>query len=141
LSEYLRPILLPSLEEAPASWLVMLFIPAAFSVVCPTEVLAFQSCYDEFRDRNCNVVFISVDSKQTLWHWQNTPQNHGGLGKADIPLLSDASRKIGKDYGVLIEEEGTFLRAMFIIDGEGIVQQVRTSPLQFVYALSESKVA
>jgi alkyl hydroperoxide reductase subunit AhpC len=141
LSEYLRPILLPGLEEAPAPWLVMLFIPAAFSVVCPTEVLAFQNCYNEFRDRNCNVVFISVDSKQTLWHWQNTPQDHGGLGKVDIPLLSDASRKIGKDYGVLIEEEGTCLRAMFIIDGEGIVQQVRTSPLQFMYALGESKEA
>jgi alkyl hydroperoxide reductase subunit AhpC len=104
-------------------------------------VLAFQNCYNEFRDRNCNLVFISVDSKQTLWHWQNTPPNHGGLGKVDIPLLSDASRKIGKDYGVLIEEEGTCLRAMFIIDGEGIVQQVRASPLQFMYALGESKVA
>ena len=73
-------------------------------------------------------MFISVDTKHTLWYWQNVPQEYGGLGKVDIPLLSDASHKIGRDYGVLIEDEGLCLRAMFMIDGEGIVQQVRLHP-------------
>jgi peroxiredoxin (alkyl hydroperoxide reductase subunit C) len=44
----------------------------------------------------------------------------------DIPLLSDATHRISRDYGVLIEDEGVSLRGMFIIDGEGIVQQVST---------------
>ena len=42
----------------------------------------------------------------------------------DISLLSDATHRISQDYGVLIEDEGISLRGMFIIDGEGIVQQV-----------------
>lgn len=42
----------------------------------------------------------------------------------DISLLSDATHRISRDYGVLIEEEGISLRGMFIVDGEGIVQQV-----------------
>jgi alkyl hydroperoxide reductase subunit AhpC len=112
---------------------MLLFIPSAFSVICPTEVLAFQNCYDEFRDRNCSVVFVSVDTKHSLWHWQNTPQQYGGLGHVDIPLLSDASHKIGRDYGVLIEEKGMCLRGMFIIDAEGIVQQVRLYRPQCIY--------
>lgn len=107
----------------------MLFIPAAFSFVCPTEVLAFQSCYEEFHDRHCSIAFVSVDTKHSLWHWQNVPRQYGGLGNIDIPLLSDATHKIGRDYGVLVEEEGVSLRGMFIIDGEGVVQQVST---QFV---------
>lgn len=53
------------------------------------------------------------------------PRQYGGLGNIDIPLLSDATHKIGRDYGVLVEEEGVCLRGMFIIDGEGLVQQVR----------------
>ena len=67
---------------------------------------------------------MSVDTKHSLWHWQNVPRQYGGLGQLDIPLLSDATHRIAKDYGVLIEEKGVSLRAMFIIDGEGIVQQV-----------------
>jgi alkyl hydroperoxide reductase subunit AhpC len=104
-----------------------MFIPAAFSFVCPTEVLAFQNCHDEFKDRNCNVVFVSVDTKHSLWHWQNVPRQYGGLGNIDIPLLSDANHRIATDYGVLIEEEGVSLRGMFIIDGQGVVQQVSYS--------------
>ncbi|KAF3051158.1 hypothetical protein E8E11_010390 [Didymella keratinophila] len=54
---------------------------------------------------------------------------YGGLGNIDIPLLSDATHKIGKDYGVLVEEEGISLRGMFIIDGEGLVQQITLNNL------------
>lgn len=103
-----------------------MFIPAAFSFVCPTEVLAFQNCLDEFKDRNCNIVFVSVDTKHSLWHWQNVPRQYGGLGPIDIPLLSDSTHRLAKDYGVLIEEEGVSLRGMFILDAEGFVQQVRS---------------
>jgi peroxiredoxin (alkyl hydroperoxide reductase subunit C) len=124
LSTYIRPSASPGTPDPDAPWLILLFIPAAFSFVCPTEVLAFQNCYEEFRDRHCSVAFVSVDTKHSLWHWQNVPRQYGGLGNIDIPLLSDASHKIGRDYGVLVEEEGVSLRGMFIIDGEGLVQQV-----------------
>lgn len=124
LSTYIRPSIKPGEPNLDAPWLIILFIPAAFSFVCPTEVLAFQNCLDEFKDRNCSVVFVSVDTKHALWHWQNVPRQYGGLGMVDISLLSDATHRISRDYGVLIEEEGISLRGMFIIDGEGIVQQV-----------------
>ncbi|KAH7374383.1 thioredoxin-like protein [Pyrenochaeta sp. MPI-SDFR-AT-0127] len=113
-----------SSPDPKAPWLILLFIPAAFSFVCPTEVLAFQNCLDEFKDRNCSVVFVSVDTKHSLWHWQNVPRQYGGLGHIDVPLLSDPNHRMCRDYGVLIEEEGISLRGMFIVDGAGIVQQV-----------------
>jgi alkyl hydroperoxide reductase subunit AhpC len=118
LDTYINPA-----AETP-NWLILLFIPAAFSFVCPTEVLGFQNCLDAFKERNCNVVFVSVDTKHSLWHWQNVPRQYGGIGQIDVSLLSDATHRMSRDYGVLIEEEGVCLRAMFIVDGEGIVQQV-----------------
>ncbi|KAF2735991.1 peroxiredoxin TSA1, partial [Polyplosphaeria fusca] len=117
------------INEKKKQWLLLLFIPAAFSFVCPTEVLAFQNCLDEFKDRNCDVVFVSVDTKHSLWHWQNVPRQYGGLGQIDISLLSDPSHKMSKDYGVLIEEEGVCLRGMFILDNAGIVQQATLNNL------------
>ena len=124
LSTFIRTSTSPGTPDPDAPWLLLLFIPGAFSFVCPTEVIAFQNCYDKFRDRNCSIAFVSVDTKHSLWHWQNVPRQYGGLGNIDIPLLSDATHKVSRDYGVLIEEEGVSLRAMFIIDGEGLVQQV-----------------
>ncbi|KAF2995538.1 hypothetical protein E8E13_002564 [Curvularia kusanoi] len=129
LSAFIRPSAPSSSPDPDAPWLLLLFIPAAFSFVCPTEVIAFQNCYDEFRDRNCKIAFVSVDTKHSLWHWQNVPRQYGGLGNTDIPLLSDATHKIGRDYGVLVEEEGVCLRGMFIIDNEGLVQQITLNNL------------
>ena len=40
----------------------------------------------------------------------------GGLGKLNIPLLSDLTKKISQDYGVYLEDQGVALRGLFIID-------------------------
>lgn len=117
------------INENKKSWLIILFIPAAFSFVCPTEVLAFQNCLEEFKDRNCDVVFVSVDTKHSLWHWQNVPRQYGGLGQIDIALLSDANHRMSRDYGVLIESQGVCLRGMFILDEEAVVQQITLNNL------------
>ena len=40
----------------------------------------------------------------------NTPRAEGGLGPIDIPLLSDLTHKMSKDYGVYLEDAGHTLR-------------------------------
>ncbi|KAF3031419.1 hypothetical protein E8E12_000206 [Didymella heteroderae] len=80
-------------------------------------------------DDDDDVAFVSVDTKHSLWHWQNVPRQYGGLGNTDIPLLSDTNHKIGRDYGVLVEEKGIHLRGMFIIDNDGLVQQITLNNL------------
>lgn len=40
----------------------------------------------------------------------------GGLGPITYPLLSDFSKKIARDYDILVEEDGVALRGLFIID-------------------------
>ena len=39
-----------------------------------------------------------------------TPRKEGGLGEIQIPLLSDITKQVSKDYGVLLESEGYALR-------------------------------
>ena len=38
----------------------------------------------------------------------------------DIPILSDMTRQVSRDYGVLLEDEGHTLRGLFIIDDSGL---------------------
>ena len=78
--------------------------------MCPTEILAFNDRLQEFRDINTKVVACSVDSKYTHYAWINTPREEGGLKGLEIPLLSDLTKQISKDYGVLLEDEGISLR-------------------------------
>lgn len=52
----------------------------------------------------------SVDSHFTHLAWINTPRNEGGLGKVNIPILSDLDHSISKDYGVYLEDVGHTLR-------------------------------
>ena len=47
----------------------------------------------------------NVDSSRT-----KTERTEGGLGQLGIPLLSDLSHSISKDYGVYLEDLGHTLR-------------------------------
>lgn len=105
-------------------WVLLLFIPAAFSFVCPTEVLAFSDCIEEFAGHQTSVAFISTDTKHVMWHWQELPRKHGGLGKCLVPLLADPSHQITRSWGILVENEGVALRGMFLVDPHAVVQHV-----------------
>ena len=78
--------------------------------MCPTEILAFNDRVEEFRKINTEVVGCSVDSHFTHLAWMNVPRKEGGLGPLKIPLLSDLTHKIAKDYGVFLENIGHSLR-------------------------------
>ena len=101
----------------------------AWTFVCPTEIIAFSDRAADFAARNASVVFASTDSEYSLLAWTNASRKDGGLGKMNIPLLSDKNHAISKDYGVLIEEEGVALRGLFIIDPKGTLRQITVNDL------------
>uniref|UniRef100_A0A8C0UJJ3 thioredoxin-dependent peroxiredoxin n=1 Tax=Cyanistes caeruleus TaxID=156563 RepID=A0A8C0UJJ3_CYACU len=87
------------LTDYEGKYLVFFFYPLDFTFVCPTEIIAFSDRIEEFRAINTEVVACSVDSKFTHLAWINTPRKQGGLGPMKIPLLSDLTHQISKDYG------------------------------------------
>ncbi|KAB3528812.1 peroxiredoxin [Alkaliphilus serpentinus] len=103
-------------------WLVMFFYPLDFTFVCPTEIKGYNSKIDEFRAMNADILGVSTDSEHSHKAWINAAADQGGLGKLKLPLASDMTQKVARDYGVLIEEEGIALRGLFIIDPEGILR-------------------
>ncbi|UJR09995.1 hypothetical protein I4U23_014219 [Adineta vaga] len=118
-----------SLSDFKGKYLVLLFYPLDFTFVCPTEIIAFSDRIQEFKSINTEVVAISVDSQFTHLAWINTPREQGGLGKIQIPLLSDLTHQISKDYGVYLQDVGHALRGLFIIDGRGILRQITMNDL------------
>jgi peroxiredoxin (alkyl hydroperoxide reductase subunit C) len=106
------------LADFKGKWLVMFFYPLDFTFVCPTEIKGFDSHMDEFAKLNAAVVGVSTDSVHChkAWVQRDWPK---GLG---IPLLSDMTRDVSINYGVLLEDEGISLRGTFIIDPEGKIR-------------------
>ena len=95
---------------------VLFFWPLDFTFVCPTEVTAFSKRVNEFRELGAEVLGASTDSKFTHLAWTEK------IGSIDYPMLSDITKDISREYGVLIEEQGIALRGLFVIDPEGAVR-------------------
>uniref|UniRef100_A0A8B9FAS8 Thioredoxin-dependent peroxide reductase, mitochondrial n=3 Tax=Psittacidae TaxID=9224 RepID=A0A8B9FAS8_9PSIT len=127
-----------SLDDFKGKYLVLFFYPLDFTFVCPTEIVAFSDKAKEFRDVNCEVVAVSVDSHFCHLAWINTPRKSGGLGKMNIPVLSDLSKQISRDYGVLLEGPGIALRGLFIIDPNGIVKHLSINDLPVGRSVEET---
>ncbi len=77
---------------------------------------------DRFKEKNCEVLGISVDSPYSHYAWRQTPVEKGGIGRIKYPLVSDLNKKISLSYGVLLEDAGIALRGLFLIDKEGIIR-------------------
>jgi alkyl hydroperoxide reductase subunit AhpC len=107
-----------SLDDYKGKWVVLFFYPLDFTFVCPTEITAFSDNYDRFSRIGAEIIGCSVDSKFSHLAWVNTPRHEGGVGQIKYPLLADLTKRIGRDYGVLLEE-GVTLRGLYIIDPEG----------------------
>ncbi|CAB0033400.1 unnamed protein product [Trichogramma brassicae] len=126
------------LSQYKGKYLVFFFYPLDFTFVCPTEILAFSERVEEFRKLGVELVAASVDSHFTHLAWTKTPRREGGLESIKIPLLSDLTHKISKDYGVYLNDLGHTLRALFIIDDKGILRQITMNDLPVGRSVDET---
>ena len=101
---------------------VLFFYPLDFTFVCPSELIAFDHRYEEFKKRGVEVVGASIDSQFTHNAWRNTPTENGGIGAVKYALAADVKHEIAKAYGIEHPEEGVALRASFLIDKNGVVR-------------------
>lgn len=109
------------LSDYRGKWLVVLFYPADFTFVCPTELEEAADHYDEFRRIGAEVLSVSTDTVYVhkAWHDQSP-----AVGKIEFPMVADPGGKLCREFGTYMEEKGLSLRATFIIDPEGIVKSL-----------------
>lgn len=101
---------------------VVFFYPLDFTFVCPSELIAFDKRYQDFKERGVEVIGISIDSQFSHNAWRNTAVENGGIGPVQYALVADVKHSIAKAYGVEHPEEGVALRGSFLIDKSGVVR-------------------
>ncbi|MGE5400268.1 MAG: peroxiredoxin [Ignavibacteriales bacterium] len=107
-------------------WLVMFWYPKDFTFVCPTEIAEFNRNYEEFRDRDAELVGASTDSENVHLAWR---KHHDDLSGLKFPLLADTSKSLAEELGILEANEKIAYRATYIVDPQGIIRFVSVNDL------------
>ena len=125
------------LSDMRGKYVLLFFYPLDFTFVCPSEILAFNSAVDQFKEKNCEVVGVSVDSQFSHLAWKNTAINNGGIGNVQFPLVADLDKSISENYGVLFGG-AIALRGLYLIDKEGVIRHQVVNDLPLGRSVSEA---
>jgi peroxiredoxin len=103
---------------------ILVFYPEDWSPVCSDQLALYQQLLPEFRKLGAELVGISVDG---VW-------SHLAFAKdrnLTFPLLADFEPKgeVARAYGVYRAKDGTSERALYVIDGDGVVRWSFVSPV------------
>jgi peroxiredoxin (alkyl hydroperoxide reductase subunit C) len=106
-------------ESLKGQWSVFIFMPAAFTFNCPTEVEDAADNYAEFQKLEAQVYIVTTDThfSHKVWH-ETSP----AVGKAKFPLVGDPTHTLTNAFGVHIPEEGLALRGTFIVNPDGVIK-------------------
>lgn len=126
-----------TLSKYRGKYVVLFFYPLDFTFVCPSEILAFDKRVAEFKEKNCEVIGVSVDSRFTHLAWKNTPVENGGIGNVQYPLVEDLDKSIARSYGILFNES-VALRGLFLIDTKGVVRHSIINDLPLGRSVNEA---
>jgi len=109
-------------QDLRGKWSVVMFYPADFTFVCPTELEDMQSAYEsQLKAMGVEVYAVSTDTHFVHAAWHEASE---AIGKVTYTMIGDPSHHITDSFGVLIEEAGLADRGTFIIDPDGVIQGV-----------------
>lgn len=113
-----------SLSEFRGRPVILAFYPADWSPVCGDQMALYNQILPEFSGYGAELIGISVDG---VWC-------HAAFARErnlHFPLLADFEPKgaVARQYGAYREHDGTTERALFVIDGEGVIRWSYCSPV------------
>lgn len=113
-----------SLSDFAGQTVILAFYPADWSPVCGDQMGLYNELVGEFKARGATLLGISVDGAWCHMAFAEARKLH-------FPLLSDFEPKgeVARTYGAYRSAEGTSERALFVIDGDGVIRWSFKSPI------------
>ena len=100
-------------------WSVVVFYPADFTFVCPTELEDLADKYEEFKKLGVEIYSVSTDTHFAHKAWHDTSD---AIKKVSYTMIGDPTGALTRNFDVMIEEEGLALRGTFVINPEGQIK-------------------
>jgi len=115
-----------NLSDYRGKWLVVIFYPADFTFVCPTELEEAADLYEQYKKEGAEVVSVSTDTHFVHKAWHDASP---AIQKIKYPMLADPTGVMSRAFGTYIEEEGLALRGTFVIDPDGLLKSMEMNDL------------
>ena len=106
-------------ESLKGKWSVVVFYPADFTFVCPTELEDLADNYATFQKLGVEVYSVSTDTHFAHKAWHDTSP---AIKKVNYVMVGDPTGAITRNFDVMIEEEGLALRGTFVINPDGVIK-------------------
>lgn len=122
-------------EDYKGKWVILFSHPADFTPVCTTEFMTFAKLEDDFKKLNTYLVGLSVDSLYSHIAWLRKIHELEWKGMKNLevkfPLIEDIRMDVAKKYGMIQPNQSNTqaVRAVFIIDPEGLIRTILYYPL------------
>jgi peroxiredoxin len=113
-----------SLSDFRGRPVILAFYPADWSPVCSDQMALYNQLLSEFRRYNAQILGISVDGAWCHAAFSKDRNLH-------FPLLADFEPKgaVSNLYGAYQRRIGESARALFVIDGNGVIRWSYLSPV------------
>ena len=113
-----------SLSDFKGKPVVLAFYPADWSPVCGDQMALYNEMLEEFASYGAQMIGVSVDGE---WCHKAFAENR----RIHFPLLSDFEPKgaVSRSYGAYDSTNGISTRALFVIDGNGVISWSYLSPI------------
>jgi len=122
-------------EDYKGKWVLFFSHPSDFTPVCTTEFMTLASMQEEFREMNVELLGLSVDSLYSHIAWIRRIEELEWKGmkniKVTFPVIADLNTKVSTKYGMLQPNVSSTqaVRAVFVIDPEGVIRSIIYYPL------------
>ncbi|MBU0590887.1 redoxin domain-containing protein [Candidatus Micrarchaeota archaeon] len=107
------------LSDYRGKWIVLMFYPADFTFVCPTELREMATYYDEIKKLGGEVISMSTDTAYAHKAWHDSSP---AIKTIIYPMGADPSAIVSKTFNTYVESSGLSLRATFIINPDGVLK-------------------
>jgi peroxiredoxin (alkyl hydroperoxide reductase subunit C) len=111
-------------QSLKGQWSVVVFYPADFTFVCPTELGDLADHYAEFKKLGVEIYGVSTDTHFTHKAWHDTSDT---IKKVQYPLVGDPTGQLSRNFEVMIESEGLAYRGTFLINPEGRIKTIEVN--------------
>jgi peroxiredoxin (alkyl hydroperoxide reductase subunit C) len=118
------------LSDYEGSWLILFSHPADFTPVCTTEFAAFAEIATQLRERNVELLGLSIDSVFSHLAWMRSIRSSLGV-TVPFPVIADLDRAVATAYGMIMPGESSTetSRCVFFIDPKSVVRAMIYYPL------------
>ncbi|MFO7948188.1 MAG: peroxiredoxin [Armatimonadota bacterium] len=122
-------------EDYEGKWVILFSHPADFTPVCTTEFMTFASMQDEFKELNCELIGLSIDSNYSHIAWLRKIKEDiefNGMKNVEVkfPVIADLKMDVATKFGMLhpAADDTHACRAVFIMDPDAIVRAILYYP-------------